>query len=77
MTSPSSLELDSTPSGQPITTTSDVLSQVVHGAPTGPPKGYVQVTRGVAANGSLSEAMGLGVEIAESAARITGSRSWL
>ena len=52
--------------------TSDVISQVVHGAPTGPPKGYVQVTRAVAANGSISEAMGLGVEIAESAARITG-----
>ena len=52
--------------------TSDVLSQVVHGAPAGPPKGYVQVTRGVAANGSLSEAMGLGIEIADTAARVTG-----
>ena len=52
--------------------TSDVISQVVHGAPTGPPKGYVQVIRAVAANGSISEAMGLGVEIAEAAARISG-----
>lgn len=52
--------------------TSDVISQVVHGAPTGPPKGYVQVTRAICANGSITEAMGLGIEIADAAARITG-----
>ena len=52
--------------------TSDVISQVVHGAPTGPPKTYVQVTRATCANGSLSEAMGIGVELAETAARTTG-----
>ena len=52
--------------------TSDVISQVVHGGPTGPPKTYVQVTRAVCANGSFAEAMGLGIEIAETAARITG-----
>ncbi len=51
---------------------SDVISQVVYGAPDGPPKQYVQVTRAVCANGSLGEAMGLGVELAETAARITG-----
>ena len=52
--------------------TSDVISQVVHGAPTGPPKAYVQVTRAICANGSLSEAMGIGIELAETAERITG-----
>ena len=52
--------------------TSDLISQVVRGAPTGPPKAYVQATRAVCANGSLGEAMGLGVEIAETAERITG-----
>ena len=52
--------------------TSDVVSQVVHGAPTGPPKAYVQVTRAICANGSISEAMGVGVELAEAGERITG-----
>ena len=51
---------------------SDVISQVVHGAPTGPPKTYVQANRAVCANGSIGEAMGLGIEIAETATRITG-----
>lgn len=52
--------------------TSDLISQVVSGAPTGPPKGYVQATRAVCANGSLGEGMGLGAEVAETATRITG-----
>jgi hypothetical protein len=52
--------------------TSDVISQVVHGAPTGPPKAYVQLTRAICANGSLSEGMGVGIELAETAERITG-----
>jgi hypothetical protein len=51
---------------------SDVVSQVVHGAPTGPPKAYVQVTQGTCANGAFSDGMIFGVEIAETAARITG-----
>ncbi len=51
---------------------SDLISQVVHGAPTGPPKTYVQATRAVCANGSIGEAMGIGVELAEAATRITG-----
>ena len=42
--------------------TSDVISQVVHGVPTGPPKGYVQITRAICANGSIGEAMGVGIE---------------
>jgi len=52
--------------------TSDVISQVVHGAPTGPPKAYVLVTRAVCANGSLTEGIGVGIELAEAATRITG-----
>lgn len=55
-----------------VGTPSDVISQVVHGAPTGPPKAYVQLTRAVCANGSLSEAMGFAIEFAETATRITG-----
>jgi hypothetical protein len=51
---------------------SDVVSQVVHGAPSGPPKTYVQATRAVCANGSIGEGMGIGVEIADAATRITG-----
>ena len=51
---------------------SDVVSQVVHGAASGPPKAFVTVTRTVCANGALSEAMGFGVEIAETATRLTG-----
>jgi hypothetical protein len=52
--------------------TSDNVSQVLHGAPTGPPKGYVQATQAVCTNGSFGEAMGLGVELAELATRLTG-----
>ena len=51
---------------------SDVISQVVHGAPTGPPKSYVQLTQAVLANGSGSEGMGFAIEFAETATRITG-----
>jgi hypothetical protein len=49
-----------------------VVSQVVHGAPTGEPKPFLTVTRAVAANGALGEAMGVGVEIAETFTRLTG-----
>jgi hypothetical protein len=51
---------------------SDVVSQVVHGAPSGPPKAFVMATRAVIANGAFGEAMGLGVEVAETATRLTG-----
>jgi hypothetical protein len=53
-------------------TASDVVSQVVHGAPSGPPKAFVTATRSVCANGAISEAMGYGVELAETAMRLTG-----
>jgi hypothetical protein len=49
-----------------------VVSQVVHGAPTGEPKAFLAVTRAVAANGALGEAMAVGVEIAETFTRLTG-----
>ena len=49
---------------------SDSVWQVVHGAPSGPPKQYLEATRAVCANGSVSDAMGLGVELAETATRI-------
>ncbi|HEU4841627.1 MAG TPA: hypothetical protein VFT09_09300, partial [Ilumatobacteraceae bacterium] len=50
----------------------DSIWQVVHGAPTGPPKQYLQATRAVCGNGTVSDAMALGVELAEAAAGITG-----
>jgi hypothetical protein len=49
-----------------------VVSQVVHGAPTGEPKSFIAVTRAVAANGALGEAMAVGIEIAETFTRLTG-----
>jgi hypothetical protein len=52
--------------------TEDTVSQVIHNPPTGEPGAYVSVTTGVAANGSLSEAMAIGVEIADTASRIGG-----
>jgi hypothetical protein len=48
------------------------VSQVVHGAPTSEPKPFIAVTRAVAANGSLGEAMAVGVELAETLTRLTG-----
>jgi hypothetical protein len=53
----------------------DTVSQVIHNPPTGEPGAYVSVTTAMAANGSLSEAMAMGVEIADTAARITGRTS--
>jgi hypothetical protein len=44
----------------------------VHGAPTSEPKPFIAVTRAVAANGSLGEAMAVGVELAETLTRLTG-----
>lgn len=49
----------------------DTVSEVVHGAPTDGPGAYIQVVRAVCANGSLSEGMATGVELAEAAKRIT------
>jgi hypothetical protein len=49
-----------------------VVSQVVHGAPTSEPKPFIAVTRAVAANGMLGEAMAVGVEVAETLTRLTG-----
>ena len=49
-----------------------VVSQVVHGAPKGEPKPHLALTRAVAANGALGEAMAVGVELAETLTRLTG-----
>ncbi|MGH9273503.1 MAG: hypothetical protein ACRDZU_02555 [Acidimicrobiales bacterium] len=52
----------------------DRLASVVVGArdPSAPLPSYVTVARAVAANGHISDAMAAGVEIAETATRITG-----
>jgi hypothetical protein len=50
----------------------DVVSEVIAGAPTSEPGPFVQTITGICANGSMSEAMGTGVELAEAATRITG-----
>ena len=52
--------------------TADSIWQVVHGAPSGPPKQHLQATRAVCGNGTVSDAMALGVELADAAAGITG-----
>jgi hypothetical protein len=55
--------------------TEDTVSQVVHNPPAGEPGAYVSVVRAVAANGALSEAMAMGVEIADTASRITSQQT--
>jgi len=50
----------------------DSVLQVLHGTPADQPGAYVQVARATCANGSMSEAMGLGVEVADVASRVTG-----
>jgi hypothetical protein len=50
----------------------DTVTQVLYGTPSDEPSAYVQVARAVCANGSVTEAMGFGAEIAEAASRITG-----
>jgi hypothetical protein len=55
--------------------TEDVVSQVISNPPMGEPGAFITVVRGVAANGSFGEAMGLGVEIADTASRITGQQT--
>jgi hypothetical protein len=52
---------------------SDVVSQVIYGEPTGPPAPFISVVSATCANGSLSEGMGIGVEIAEMATSLTSS----
>jgi hypothetical protein len=52
---------------------SDVVSEVLHGIPTGPPAAYINVVTGTCANGSIGEGMVLGVDIAEMATTITGN----
>jgi hypothetical protein len=53
---------------------SDRLASVVHGGrdPSAPVPSYVTVARAVAANGQLSHAIQGGIEIADTATRITG-----
>jgi hypothetical protein len=53
----------------------DGVSEVLSGAPEGPPGDYLTVVSGTCANGSISEGMAIGVEIAETATRITGHRT--
>ena len=52
----------------------DGLALVVHGArdPEAPLPSYISVARATAANGHLSDAIAAGIEIAETATRITG-----
>jgi hypothetical protein len=50
----------------------DSVLQVLHGTPSDQPGAYVQVASAVCANGAMTEAMGFGVEIADTASRITG-----
>lgn len=52
---------------------SDVVLEVISGAPTAPPAPYVLIVRGVAANGALADAAATGVELAETATRLTGN----
>jgi hypothetical protein len=56
---------------------SDGLAQVVAGERdrSAPPPNYVTTARATAANGQLSAALANGVEIAETATRITGART--
>ena len=55
----------------------DELGQVVQGAPdfSGPMPNYLSVARATAANGQLRAALAGGVEIAETATRITGANT--
>lgn len=53
----------------------DAMSQVLTAAPTGAPGAFVQLTQAVCANGYLAEAMGLGMEVAETATRIGGHQT--
>ena len=50
----------------------DSVLQVLHGNVTGDPPAYVNVTRAVAAPGSVSEAMEMGLQLTEVVERITG-----
>jgi hypothetical protein len=51
----------------------DAVSQVISGEPSGPPAPYISVVTATCANGSLSEGMAIGVEIAEMATSLTSN----
>ena len=53
----------------------DGVTEVMSGAPTGPPDAYLSVVSGTCANGSIAEGMTIGVEIAEAATSISGHRT--
>jgi hypothetical protein len=50
----------------------DAVLQILHGSPAEEAPAYVLGTQAVPANGAYAEAFGIGVEIAETAQRITG-----
>lgn len=50
----------------------DTVSEVVHGTPTDGPGAYIQTVGAVCANGSLSEGLATGIELAEASKRLTG-----
>jgi len=52
---------------------SDLVLEVISGAPTAPPAPFVMTIRGVAAHGALAEAVATGVELAETVTRLTGN----
>jgi hypothetical protein len=52
--------------------TNDVLTQVVHGAPTGEPGPFVSTVQAQWAPGKAAEGMEIGVEITDTFARLTG-----
>jgi hypothetical protein len=52
---------------------SDLVLEVISGAPSAPPAPFVMTIRGVAAPGALAEAVATGSEIAETATRLTGN----
>ena len=55
----------------------DSAAEVIAGAPTGAPSDFLSIVSGTCANGSIAEGMSFGVEIAETATRITGRETML
>ena len=53
----------------------DSVLQVLQGAPSAEPPAYVQLVRAVCAHGAMSEALGLGAELAELGSRLTGMQT--
>jgi hypothetical protein len=52
--------------------TNDVLTEVIHGAPTGEPGPFVTTVQAQWAPGKAAEAVAVGVEISDTFARLTG-----